>query len=237
MKSKSSSKFDAPTCPRCESSMTRKAGSIIAARGRVQRHLCQDCGKKFHESLKNLPIVEKEGYFDIETSQAGRGAGNFGIIYSWAILCRKTGKVYGDYMRTRTIAEEKRILRSLVKAMRLFDRLYTWYGTGHDIPVSRSRAEFHRLDYPEYQEVLHSDLYYAWRSRFRLHSNRQDAVAEFLGMKQQKHTLRPEVWVRASFGDKKALKHIFAHNIEDTYQTKYIHERMEKYIQGTRRSA
>lgn len=236
-KSSSKSAVDHPTCPRCNSSMTRKAGSIIAARGRVQRHLCGDCGKKFHMSLKYLPIVEKEGYFDIETSQAGRGAGNFGVIYSWAILDRKSGKVYGEYMRTRSLKEEKRIVKSMLAAMRLFDRLYTWYGTGHDMPVSRSRAEFHNLDYPEYQEVLHSDLYYAFRSRFRLHSNRQDAVAEFFGMPQQKHTLRPETWVRASFGDKKALKHIFAHNIEDTYQTKMIHERIEKYIAGTRRTA
>lgn len=234
-KSPAKSVVDMPSCPRCGALTDRKAGSITAARGRVQRYLCK-CGKKFHQSLLTLPIVEKEGYFDIETSQAGRGAGNFGVIYSWAILDRKTEKVYGDYMRSRTIREELRILKSMLKTMRLFDRLYTWYGTHHDMPVARSRAEYHRLDFPEYQEVLHSDLYYAFRSRFRLHSNRQDAVAEFFGMKEQDHKLRPDTWVRAAFGDKRALKHIFAHNIEDVWQTKFIHERIEKYISGTRRS-
>ena len=225
-------------CPRCKSLNVVKHGSIIAARGRVQRYTCNDCGKRFHPSLKDQPIREREGYWDIETSQAGRGAGNFGIIYCWCILDRQTGHILGDHMRTRSRAEEKRIVASMIRAMRQFDRLYTWYGTGHDAPVARSRAECYGLDFPGYQEVLHTDLYYAFRGKFKLHSNRQDSAAEFFGQPPQAHQLRPSTWVDAMFNDtfKSAIEHIYLHCEEDVVQTQWIHERIEKYLMGTRRT-
>jgi len=223
-------------CPRCKSPDYIKSGSITAARGRVQRYQCIECDKKFHDPLKDQPITEIEGYWDIETSQAGRGAGNFGIIYTWAILDRESGKAEHDYMKSRTRKEEKRIVGTMIECMREFDRLYTWFGTGHDVPISRSRAEHYGLDFPGYQEVLHTDLYFSLRGKFRLHSNRQDAVAEFLGMEPQEHKLRPETWVDALFDDtfKAAIKHIDAHCVEDVFQTRYCHERAEKYLKGNR---
>ena len=225
-------------CPRCSSLAIAPAGSITAARGTVKRYRCTDCNKKFHPSLREQPIIEVEGYWDIETSQAGRGAGNFGIIYSWAILNRESDEYENDAMRSRTRKEEKRIVTSMIDCMKTYDRLYTWYGTGHDVPISRSRAEHYGIEFPGYQEVLHTDLYFALRGKFKLHSNRQDSVAEFLGMPAQEHKLKPEIWVDALFDDtfRSAIKHIDAHCIEDVYQTKYIHERAEKYMKGTRRT-
>lgn len=225
-------------CPRCKSYDIVKAGSITAARGRVQRFRCEACQKKFHPSLLTTPILEKEGYWDIETSQAGRGAGNFGILYCWAIRDRKSGDTYYDYMTRRTRKEERRVVKSMIEVMRDFDRLYTWFGTGHDGPVSRSRAEYHGLNFPGYQEVLHTDLYYAFRGRFKLHSNRQDSVAEFFGQAPQQHTLKPEVWIDLLFNDTfaEAIEHVVEHCIEDVEQTQWIHERIEKYVAGTRRT-
>ena len=226
-------------CPRChEESNIVMNGSIVAARGRVQRYECQECGKKFHPSLLLQPIGERQGYWDIETSQAGRGAGNFGIIYCWCIKSRTTGLTAGDYMHRRTRAEEKRVVQSMITELRKFDRVFTWYGTRHDATISRSRAEHYGLDFPGYQELLHTDLYFSFRSKFQLHSNRQDAVAEFFGMAQQDHSLRPATWTDALFNDtfKEAIAHIFQHCEEDVDQTAVIHERIEKYMMGTRRT-
>lgn len=225
-------------CPRCNSVNIIKDGSIIAARGRVQRFECTDCNKKFHPPLADQPVVQREGYWDIETSQAGRGAGNFGIIYCWCIRDRDMRYTVGDHMHSRTRKEEKRIVGSMLKEMRLYDRLYTWYGTHHDAPISRSRAEHYGLDFPGYQEVLHTDLYYSFRSKFKLHSNKQDVAAEFFGQPPQAHSLRPETWVNALFDDtfKEAIQHIYEHCKEDVEQTQWVHERIEKYMQGTRRT-
>ena len=225
-------------CPRCNSDRVTKHGSILAARGRVQRYECGGCNKKFHPPLAEQPITEVGGYWDIETSQAGRGAGNFGIVYCWCILNRETGVTEGDCMRSRTRKEEKRIVAHLISAMRRYDRLYTWYGVGHDAPIARSRAEYYGLAFPGYQEVLHTDLYFSFRPKFKLHSNRQDAVAEFFNMPPQQHHLRPAPWTDALFNDtfKEAMKHIYAHCAEDVKQTQWIHDRIEKYMMGTRRT-
>jgi len=226
-------------CDRCGSDYVHKHSTkVTLARGQSQRYQCQKCARIFHDPLSTLPILEVEGYWDIETSQAGRGAGNFGIMYSWAIKNRKTGRVHGDHMKERTRAEEKRILSSMLADFKRYDRLYTWYGTRHDVTISRSRSECYGLDFPSYQTLHHTDLYFSWRSKFALHSNRQDSVAEFLGQPPQEHSLRPSVWVDALFNDtfKKAIKFIYKHNVEDTHQTHFIHERMEKYMMGVKRS-
>lgn len=141
-------------------------------------------------------------------------------------------------MHSRTRKEEKRIVSTMLTAMRGFDRVYTWYGTHHDGPISRSRAEYYGLDFPGYQEVLHTDLYYSFRSKFKLHSNKQDVAAEFFGQPLQEHSLRPEVWVNALFDDtfKSAIRHIYEHCREDVAQTQWVHERIEKYMMGSRRT-
>ena len=225
-------------CPRCGSLNITMKGSILAARGRVQRYYCTDCYKKFHPSLLTQPIEEKQGYWDIETSQAGRGAGNFGVIWCWAIRDRKSGVIVGDYMRKRAVSEEKRVIKSMIAEMRLYDRLFTWYGVGHDVPVSRSRAEAHGLDFPAYQELLHTDLYFSFRGKFKLHSNKQDNAALFLGMPAQEHGLTPAIWIDLLIGNfNRAIRgHVYPHCREDVDQTAWVHERIEKYMQGTRRT-
>lgn len=214
----------------------RKTGSILAARGRVQRYECRECGKKFHPSLKTQPMELREGYLDIETSQAGRGAGQWGIVYSWALKDRG-GEILSDVMKERTLKEEKRIIASLIKALKNFDMVYTWYGTGHDIPILRTRAVKHGLRFPEYMELYHTDLLYVARHRFKLSSNRLENWCKFLGIPEKNQTpLDPDVWIQASFGDRKAFKHILQHNIEDVIALEKVHVVLEPYYRGVRKS-
>jgi uncharacterized protein YprB with RNaseH-like and TPR domain len=177
---------------------------------------------------------------DIETSQAGRGAGNFGIIYSWAIKVRG-GEILSDVVRDSILQEEKRILEHLAQVLPGFSKLYTWYGTGHDIPILRSRFAKHGLKFPYYLEVLHKDLYYAGRSLYKLHSNRLEAHARFFNIEAKKTPLDPDVWVQAAYGNtdrerEEALQHILTHNREDTQTLEGVHPFLEPYIKDTDRS-
>lgn len=213
-------------CPRCGSLNTRKAGSILAARGRVQRFECQQCWKKFHPSLLSIPVKGIEGYLDIETSQAGRGAGDFGIVYSWAIKTRG-GEVISDVIRDSILKEEKRILVHLACVLPNYDRLYTWWGTGHDAPILRSRFEAQGMRFPAYMELFHTDLYFVPRFKFKLHSNSLDSVAEFFGI-HGKTRVNPKVWNEAAYGNteadrEKALATILDHNIKDVLVTARVH--------------
>lgn len=218
-------------CPRCGSSNVIKHGSILAARGRVQRFECKDCYKKWHPSLLDQPIVKVQGYLDIEASQL---TASFGHMFSWAMKLRK-GKILNDYIKARTLKEEKRIVGTLLKALKSVDEVVTYYGTRFDIPFIRTRALYHELEFPEYMSMSHLDLYYVARSRMRMHSNRLATVSQFLGI-QGKTPLEPEIWVQASFGDKEAIKYIKEHNIQDVIILEKVHDKLEPFMRGVQRS-
>lgn len=218
-------------CPRCSSSNIVKHGSILAARGRVQRFECRSCTKKFHPPLALQPITRKQGYLDIEASQL---TASFGHMFSWALKIRK-GVVFSDFIKTRSLKEEKRIVASLIKALTKVDEVVTYYGTRFDIPFIRTRALYHDLEFPQYMMLSHLDLYYVARFRLRMHSNRLATVSEFLGI-EGKTALKPEVWVQASFGDKQAIQYIHTHNIADVTILEKVHDRLEPYMRGVQKS-
>jgi len=168
---------------------------------------------------------------DIEASQL---TATFGHMFSWALKLRK-GEVFNDYIKTRTLKEEKRIVRSLIKAFEKVDEVVTYYGTRFDIPFIRTRALYHDLTFPDYMSITHLDLYYVARHRLRMHSNRLATVAEFLGV-QGKTPLAPAIWVQASFGDRQAIEYIRDHNIADVVILEGVHDRLEPFMRGVQRS-
>jgi uncharacterized protein YprB with RNaseH-like and TPR domain/ribosomal protein S27AE len=221
-----------PTCPRCGSGSTIKNGSILATRGRVQRFLCHECGKRFHPSLRTQPLNLREGFLDIEASQL---TASFGHVISWAIKERGEPTVHYDVLRHRSLKDEKRLLQSLLRTLKQFDLIYTFYGTNFDVPFLRTRCMYHNLPFPEYRELLHRDVYYMVRSRMNLHRKRLESVAEFLGI-EGKTRVDPAVWVAASFGDKAALKYILEHNIADVKVLEAVYERVEPFVSPINRS-
>lgn len=218
-------------CPRCGGATFKRAGSILSPRGRVQRYECRECGKKQHPSLKTQPIELREGFLDIEASQL---KGNFGHTISWAIKDRG-GRVHSDVLKHHSLNDEKRILRSLLRQLKQYDLVYTYYGTGFDIPFLRTRCLYHKLPFPEYMTLYHRDVYFMARGRLSLHSKRLEAVAEFLGI-TDKTRLDPAIWVAAGFGDKDAYDYIHEHNVADVEVLEKVHEILEPFYLGTRRS-
>jgi uncharacterized protein YprB with RNaseH-like and TPR domain len=223
-------------CPRCTSGSVFKSGSILAARGRVQRYECRNCRKKFHPSLKTQPIEETQGYFDIESTDLNA---EFGILLTWAFKQRGQ-EVQSDYLRRRTLTEEKRILKTLLPVLSSVDTVFTWYGTGFDLPMLRSRCMEHGLEYPTYMDLKHVDLYYVGRSKLQMKSNRLQRVAEFLGF-EGKTSVEPKIWKQAMWGSPKAfrqaLEWILEHNRVDVEVLEKVHERLEPYMTGRRMSA
>jgi uncharacterized protein YprB with RNaseH-like and TPR domain len=191
--------------------------------------------KNFHQSLKTLPFVEREGYLDIEASQAGRGSGQWGICYSWAIKARG-GPIYSAVLRHRSLKAERALLSKLIRTLTKFDRIYTWYGARFDIPFVRTRCLAHGLPFPEYMQLYHTDLWFVARSRLALSSNRLANVETFFNLPESKTPLEPEIWQRAAFGDRQALRYIHEHNVADVKVLELVHERLEAYFAGTRRS-
>lgn len=228
-------------CATCGSTRLVQHGTDVLARPlrRVVRMKCRDCGKRTRTGTI-LPLQLREGYLDIETSDAGRGAGNFGVIYSYAIKVRDSRKVYYDILRTRGRKAEKSVIKNMLRDLKNFDLVYTYWGTGHDIPIMRTRCEFHGLNFPGYSELLHKDIYFDAKRLLNLHSKRLASVAEFMGV-STKTGVKPTIWADAKIGTltefRKAMKYILPHNIEDVWTLERVHRRLEKYGLGTLRSA
>lgn len=88
------------------------------------------------------------------------------------------------------------------------------YNKGFDLPFLNSRLVFHKERIVS-SEVKHVDLYLVTRNKLQLHSNRLEALLDYLGTKTRKTPLRPEDWRRAAAGEKRAMDRIVAHNIPD----------------------
>lgn len=214
-------------CPRCGGESHRRSGSVLSPRGRVQRFQCHTCEKKWHPSLRTQPLVLREGFLDVESSQL---TGSFGHIISWAVK-ERGGKIFSDVLRHNSLNDEKRLLRGLLRTLRKFDKVITWYGAKFDIPMIRTRCLYHGLEFPEYAQLYHTDAYYLARFKLKMHSNRLAAVAEFLGI-GGKTRVDPAYWVAASFGDRKARSYILAHNREDVKVLEAVYAVLEPHSAG-----
>lgn len=219
-------------CPRCGSDHIVRYGTIATALGRVQRYCCKACDKRFHPSLKEVPprpIVE--AFLDIEASSLNA---DFGHVISWAMK-RRGGDVKSDLIRHRTLKEERRILRSLLKELDGVDIVYTYYGSKFDVPFLRARCLYHGLEFPEYLSLYHRDVYYLAKRSLKLHSTRLESVARLLGV-EGKTRVDPAVWVAASFGDRQALQQILEHNIGDVLVLEQVYERLAPFARPSYRS-
>lgn len=176
------------------------------------------------------------GFLDIESSNL---KANIGIMLSWSMKI-KDGDVIHDYI-TREEAidrdkQDRRIVESLMQALKDVDMVVTYYGTGFDIPFIRTRALYWDIENTlEYGDLLHYDLYYTARSKMKLHSNRLAVVTEFLGI-EGKSRIPPEIWSHARLGYADAIEYVVEHCDEDVIILEEAYNVLQRFKKMTRKS-
>lgn len=186
--------------------------------------------------LRERDIKERIGCLDIEASNL---KADFGIMLSWAIKPLYEDWVYYDAINPKDLKStsyDKRITESLVETMEEFDRFVVHYGTKFDLPFIRTRAVYHRLDFPQYGEKILTDTYYMARNKMCFHSNRQGSVAKGLGFEDIKTRIEPEYWIGALQGKKNCIDYILDHNIKDVYQLEQNYLALRPYVKKNNRS-
>lgn len=192
----------------------------------ISHHLCfeQDRG-----------LVENIAYFDIESSNL---SSDFGTVLCYA-LKHKDGLISNSLtpQEIKDGSYDKRLLTDLCTDLRKFHRIITWYGYKFDIPFVRSRAILHKLDFPLYKEVYHTDAYQKAKILIRtLHSKRLGVVASFFGIKAKEHPLNPTVWLRCLSGDQDAINFVQTHCNEDVTSLEAVWKRLVPYQKLTKSS-
>lgn len=170
----------------------------------------------------------KIGFLDIEASNL---KANFGIILSYCIK-EENGGIIKNVITPEELANgtfDKRLVKELCRDLREFDRVVTYYGSGFDLPFIRTRAIFHKEDFPVYGEIKHTDLYMIVKKKLNLHSKRLGVACDFFGIAAKEHPLKPDVWLSCLSGNKKALAFVLKHNEEDVISTEDLYHRIKDY--------
>jgi uncharacterized protein YprB with RNaseH-like and TPR domain len=174
--------------------------------------------------LREHPDVqEKTGFLDIETSNLHA---TFGIILSYSIKERGVDNIYSRVITAHELRTclDKNVVMQCVRDMQKFDRVITFYGTRFDLPFIRTRALALGIDFPEYGQLYHKDIYYIARNKLRLHSNRLDAVCRALFGDTTKTRIEPQHWIQALMGKKEALDYILEHNRQDVIELERVYD-------------
>lgn len=187
------------------------------------------------EQPDTSPFKEKIGIFDIETTGL---KSNWSHMLCWCMKDKNSGKVYSDLITRKEVRDkdDRRIIKSAVEEIGKYDRIVTYYGRRFDIPYTRSRALYHKVEFPAYRDLYHTDLYFMAREKFALHSNRLGSICQFFGIDAKNHPMTPELWQKAGAGDEKALKTILTHCEEDIDSTDKVFDLLLRHIMVVKRS-
>ena len=197
-------------------------------------------GRKVQYGKERLPVDVTNGYFDIEST-------GFQATFSYLICyCIKDGNSDKIYERTVTKKEletclDREVVRQCVDDLKRFDRIITFYGTRFDLPFIRSRAVYWGIPFPHFKTLLHTDVYFIIRNRFKLHRNSLDAACNFLLPEEvqashQKSHFGRDHWVWATQGKKESLNYIVQHCRDDVKMLEDLYKVVEDYAMRTDRS-
>lgn len=197
--------------------------------------------KHGHNGLAHPSCYEKEtgdkeklAFLDIESAAWGFNA-NVGMVLSWYIVDDEGNYVY-DYTSHKEILKgkgDKRMLKRLGEILKDYDRVITFYGKRFDVPFLRTRCVYHKIYFPVYQEVAHTDVYDIVRTKFKFSRRSLDMVCRFFGIDAKGHRLDHDLWLRAIAGDKKAMNWILEHNKEDVDSLRTLWHRINDYARIT----
>lgn len=216
----------------------------------IHRHTIRDHPKCFQKGLvkykdsreferkTHLPWFQmpgtRIGYFDIETDNL---TADFGTMLSWCIK-EKGGVIYYDTITKDDLFSgvlDRRIVENLVNTLKGFDIIITYFGTKFDLPFARAKALHYNIDFPEYGDIFHFDIYYTVKSTLKLSRNSLDNACDYLGIKG-KTPISKDVWRMAKYGDPNALKEVLIHNEGDVVILEQLHDKLEFSKKWIRRS-
>lgn len=200
----------------------------------IHRHTIQEHPKCFMEGKVKESKEPKEkkwydelriGYFDIEVDNLNA---DFGTVLSWAIKPKGEEPVY-DFITKKDLKHsdkpDVRVVSSFIEEMRKYDILIGYFSSNFDMPYMRAKALHYGLDFPEYGDLYHWDLYYTVKSKLKISRKSLDAACDYLNI-EGKTPIDKDVWRRAKYADKEAVAEVVDHNLGDVIITEALHDKL-----------
>lgn len=174
------------------------------------------------------------GYFDIETDNLNA---DFGTVLSWCVKL-KDDKVTSSVVTKKELfngTSDKRLVKEFVEEIRKYKIILGYYSTNFDLPFMRAKALHYGLDFPEYGELYHWDLYYTVKSKLKISRKSLDNACDYLNIKG-KTPIDKGVWRRAKYGNPLDLAKVLEHNIGDVNILEELHNKLGFTRKWIRRS-
>lgn len=185
-------------------------------------------GKQWTVGKDKLPIPQNIGFFDIENF--GFKA-DFGILLSYCIKDSESDNILGRHITKKELntCGDEALVRDCVRDLKKFDRIVGFYSTKHDIPFIRSRAVFHKIPFPSVRSLLHTDVYYIIKHKFKLSRNSQQTAYNILVGESHKTHWGRDHWIKAIRGDEKSLEYILEHNKIDVLELEALFYTVDEF--------
>lgn len=168
--------------------------------------------------------------YDIEASNL---AADFGIVLTFGSKFVGEGKVdvlnILDYSDGDLIHAEKRLLKDICTRMLTADVWLGHFSTWYDLPFLNTRLLYHRLPILP-ANFAQLDTWKISRNRLKLRNNRLITISEFLGTQDEKDAIKPEAWLRALGGDRRAMRTIVEHNRRDVLVLEQVYLRLRPLV-------
>lgn len=128
----------------------------------------------------------------------------------------------------KIMLDDKWLVSEFAKVFSEADYHITWYGARFDLPFINTKLMKYEL--PPLPEVYHLDLWRHARYRMKLHSNRLQAVSEYLGVEHRKNPISFDDWQHAAHGNVKAMKQVALHCKLDVLVLEEVFDRMRPWL-------
>lgn len=142
---------------------------------------------------------------------------------------RPTVMVLPDFKTSysRDKLDDKKLVMTLGAVLSDADLWVTWYGSGFDVKYVNSRLLKHGLaPMPPKPNV---DCCMVSRHNLQVRRNSLANVSQFLGLDSKTH-LSWDHWMRAALGEKKSIKYVADHNVQDVVVTRQAYLMMRPLV-------
>lgn len=154
-------------------------------------------------------------YWDIESTNLNADFG-FIICIGWKFSDEKKAHVvsiadFPDAFR-KDCTNDYHVVKTAAKAISEADVWVTHYGTRFDVPMVQTRLLHHKLK--PMPPIPHIDTWRVAKYRLKLHSNRLASVSSMFGLEEKTRLDGPK-WIKAMAGDRKSIKYVVEHCVQD----------------------
>jgi len=182
--------------------------------------------------LKENPCKERIGFFDTENSSLNA---EFGIMLCYCIKDGKTNKIHERSITKAELVKclDKEVVASCVADLKKFDRIVTYFGKYYDFPFVRTRAVVHDIPFMNYGELIHDDIYFIIKNKFKMTRNRLENTCRLLVGSTEKTHIDPTRWIKAMQGDSKAIAWILDHCRRDVRDLQRLYDKVITFQRKT----